>query len=560
MFIQDLRKEFYDLIIGRRILVMVGLDVDALCACKIIQHLMQCDHVVYSLIPVSGAQDIITTYMEYSEQVKHFLLINCGGSVNLMEELNPDDDALIFIVDSHRPIDVFNIYSRQIRLLMSLEEGENVPSLEDVYKENENESDENMSEEDDDENEGRRRLNEDAIERRIEKRRWTENRHRIMFDYMQFSYYGNSSAMIMFDLAWKMSKDTNDLLWWSSIGLTDQLIHHRINQTDYALQAGNLQNHVARLNHRNENDQTLSVHSMKIYFDNDLQLALYRHWSLYESLRRTPYTACKFRLWTQKGEKRLYEFLAELGIPLAQCKQRFSSMDMDFRNNVKTWIEEKVDKYGLDQLFNGVFVSQFGFKHRFSASDFVHASTAILESGGGGKRTNFLDALDCLSRSNIDLIGRGLDLAKCRLTDIFVQVQTLLSLNQVISAGAFLYAVISKGSPGSNLYSQPLNLSSFCYTILQAHIAASRNSKCRDLPLVVSAPSVDEDKSIIIGIPPLSENSSKNFFGQAFQQASKSCGGCSNYYTVLKQMFVTKCQAATGQDKMSEVDVDIEQI
>ena len=43
---------------------------------------------------------------------------------------------------------------------------------------------------------------------------------------------------------------------------------------------------------------------------------LYRHWSLYESLRHTVYTAAKFRIWLNKGKQRLSEFLAELGLPL----------------------------------------------------------------------------------------------------------------------------------------------------------------------------------------------------------------------------------------------------
>lgn len=44
-----------------------------------------------------------------------------------------------------------------------------------------------------------------------------------------------------------------------------------------------------------------------------LQLALYRHWSLVESMRHSLYTATTLKLWTLKGEKRLHELLAEMG-------------------------------------------------------------------------------------------------------------------------------------------------------------------------------------------------------------------------------------------------------
>lgn len=44
-----------------------------------------------------------------------------------------------------------------------------------------------------------------------------------------------------------------------------------------------------------------------------LNLTMYRHWSLLESLKYSSQTACHFQLWTLKGEKKLNEFLAELG-------------------------------------------------------------------------------------------------------------------------------------------------------------------------------------------------------------------------------------------------------
>jgi cell division control protein 45 len=51
-------------------------------------------------------------------------------------------------------------------------------------------------------------------------------------------------------------------------------------------------------------------------YSQELNLNLYRHWSLYESLSHTVYTAAKFRIWLNKGKQRLSEFLAELGLPL----------------------------------------------------------------------------------------------------------------------------------------------------------------------------------------------------------------------------------------------------
>ena len=52
-------------------------------------------------------------------------MINCGGTVDVVDFLDPPDDVVIFVADSHRPTDVCNIYSDgQVRLLMKQDEDE----------------------------------------------------------------------------------------------------------------------------------------------------------------------------------------------------------------------------------------------------------------------------------------------------------------------------------------------------------------------------------------------------------------------------------------------------
>ena len=34
----------------------------------------------------------------------------------------------------------------------------------------------------------------------------------------------------MYELAWKMSKDSNDLLWWAAVGLTHQYLYEKIDR------------------------------------------------------------------------------------------------------------------------------------------------------------------------------------------------------------------------------------------------------------------------------------------------------------------------------------------
>lgn len=71
---------------------------------------------------------------------RYIILVNCGGTIDLAQEfgLDDQDDELaeylaqmtVFVADSHRPIDVCNIYNDgQIKLLMNQEDIESMLSI-----------------------------------------------------------------------------------------------------------------------------------------------------------------------------------------------------------------------------------------------------------------------------------------------------------------------------------------------------------------------------------------------------------------------------------------------
>lgn len=61
--------------------------------------------------------------------------MNCGATLDVVELLQADENTVFFILDSHRPVDVYNIYSEsQVRLLMSPDDEEEVPAFEDIFK------------------------------------------------------------------------------------------------------------------------------------------------------------------------------------------------------------------------------------------------------------------------------------------------------------------------------------------------------------------------------------------------------------------------------------------
>lgn len=111
MFIQDLKADFYNVLRGKRILVIVNYDIDAICASKILQTLFRYDHMVYSIVPIMGIAGLRRAYADNKDDVKNVLLINCGVCIDLVELLQPDEDVTFFVCDSHRPMDVCNVYS-----------------------------------------------------------------------------------------------------------------------------------------------------------------------------------------------------------------------------------------------------------------------------------------------------------------------------------------------------------------------------------------------------------------------------------------------------------------
>ncbi|XP_069698969.1 cell division control protein 45 homolog [Periplaneta americana] len=538
MYVEDIKKDFYNVIIGKRILLLVNYDIDAICACKILQSLFRCDSIIYTLVPVQGITDLQKTYEDNCEDVKYVVLVNCGGTIDIVDALQPQDDVVFFVVDSHRPTDVCNIYNNgQIRLLSKADDDEGIPEFEEIFQEeSDNEEEEEGSnagsgEEDDIEESRqakRRRLGEEAILKRRERRLWEEKRDRLMFDYTQFSYYGRSSAVLMFELAWKLSKDNIDLLWWAIVGVTEQVLLGKVENQQYVLETGNLQGHVARLSYHgdipDDENSTQNKTALKITYDRDLQLALYRHWTVEASLRHSMYSAVKLKLWTLRGEKKLHELLAEMGLPLVQSRQKFGAMDLVLRQEFHSMIAKLAEKYHLDDIVFASFTLQYGFRNRYCAADVVYAVLATLESTGRDRTPAdcFLDALDALSRQRKDILEAGIEKAKRMLTCIFKQVQAALDMHQVISAGPFIYLVLQEGTLDAKMFSHPHCITLLAHFALRAYVASSRNRKAPSLPLIASAPhDLDKGTCLIVGIPPTCEDSPKNFFGKAFERAAE---------------------------------------
>uniref|UniRef100_T1H2A2 Uncharacterized protein n=1 Tax=Megaselia scalaris TaxID=36166 RepID=T1H2A2_MEGSC len=232
------------------------------------------------------------------------------------------------------------------------------------------------------------------------------------------------------------------------------------------------------------------------------------------------YCACKLKLWTLKGDKKLHELLVEMGLPLVQAKQTYSSMDLVLRKEFFKMMSTLADKYNIPDIVFGSFILSYGYKNKFSASDYVYASIATLESVKKNKSPEdcFSECLASLSRSNKDMLNSGIEGAKTLLSTVFKQVQSSIEANHVKSAGPFLYYILNEENP---FFSFPYGLKILAKFILNAHVAVSRNRKAIEQPLIAACPiDFENNLALLVGIPPYCEESPKNFFGKAFEQAA----------------------------------------
>lgn len=556
-FVENLVTEFYNVISKQKVLIFVNCDIDAICAAKILQTIFKHDAVAYTLIPVCTISELRDTYNEHIYDSKNVIMINCGGTIDIIEVLQPERDVTFFIADSHKPTDLYNIYiNNQVRLLCKPDPEEGIPDYFEIFHEDENNEDddsndidENISDDDDDEyseNQAakRARLDEQTLQKRRERRIWEDNRQRIMFEYVQFSYYGRSSAITMYELAWRLHRDNVDLLWWGIIGVVEQFILNKVEIVPYLSEVEKISAHIGRLcqdtssvasqySLSSSSQTNVTSPSLRIDCEKDLQLALYRHWTVESSLKYTMFTAVALQLWAIKGEKRIQKLLAEMGLPLAESRQQYSSMDLALRKEFHSMMEKMSDSRNLTHITYPSFTLVHGFRTKYQAADYVYSLLALLSNTTRGKtfRDCFFDALDALSRTKKELLDDGIEKSKKFLVCMFKHVQSALDMRQVISAGPFFYFVIQEDTTNAKYYSNPDCLWLLAIFTLRAYVAASRKSKAARLPLLASAP-LEEGYCLIVGVPPVAETAPRSFFGQAFEQAAErtNCSIFNHYF------------------------------
>eukprot|EP00054_Salpingoeca_dolichothecata_P000149 m.279609 g.279609 ORF g.279609 m.279609 type:complete len:574 (-) comp102884_c0_seq1:13-1734(-) len=498
------------------VLIFVAPDVDALCACNILTTNLKSDFVSYKIVPVESYDDLLVefeSFAETGEELKSVVFLNCGGTMPLAQLL---DDKLetdffeygaLYVIDSHRPLHLENIFHPRINVFDDGETSEEAPRREQL---------------DDSDSEGEESPDSPKRRRTSSPSSGKKTREEILEEYYASSYYGVSAAVLMWKLARDIGRKGNTQLWLAVVGLSDQLHHDRIDSALYYEHVQNLQQDVLNLNGDVE-DQSSGL-EFKIKSSQELRFFLLRHWSLYDSMISSRYVITRLRAWRTKGESRIKNLFAKMGISLEQSKQNYTAMGIGLRDRLFSELELHAAHYGLFDYKYASFVNVTENKKEISANDVVCAVSAILSrpNDTDSWKNNFFEAFDALQPNRRDLIKKGIALAMKQEAALLRQIPITVEFNSLKRLKGFRYALI-KESPDQKYLNNILNLSHLGSVLLDV-LEFDDTKTRRPLPLLLGANRRDRDDNenyVIVGCWSNSLRKDggqvKNYFTECFE-------------------------------------------
>jgi len=135
--------------------ILVAPNPDAIAASYILTLILKREDIPFLLRPTKGYEDLCAIAREElaKEETRALFLINCGATVDLARLLGLEEtNVQVFVLDSHRPYNLRNIFHKQIWLIDDgMTDTTNLPRLEDMLNDpyfEEEEEDENEEDED----------------------------------------------------------------------------------------------------------------------------------------------------------------------------------------------------------------------------------------------------------------------------------------------------------------------------------------------------------------------------------------------------------------------------
>ncbi|KAG7663948.1 CDC45 [[Candida] subhashii] len=425
------------------VLFVSCLDIDSLCAAKILSLLLRKELIQYQLIPVVGYTDLKQHFGKLDDDVTNIILVGCGAMLDLegFFELNPEDYLLgeqpkgfetdlrldmskekniqmrrkIYVIDGHRPWNLDNIFGSAmvvclddgyIDASLDAEKGAYKTLVEQFNEDEDEESDSESSEDDSDmsdketdadeesdselvihsqdseETVSRKRKLQESKTNKIKKQRRkikTQNEDKIQEYYNQGTTIITSNSITIYGLLTAIGETSIDNLWLAIIGTS--ALDNQFPEVYDKLQPL-LKDEVHRLSpSTQEVGHNKTADSSALSIERDYHLFLLRHWTLYDSFFYSSHVNSKLNLWTEDGKKKLHKLFAKMGVSLAAAQQKWLYMDVRIKKQLPSIFNHYLPMYGLEGIVREGFIRTFGYTGQLSAMESVEALTALLELG-----------------------------------------------------------------------------------------------------------------------------------------------------------------------------------
>lgn len=416
------------------------LNIDALCATKMLSILFKKQLVQLQIVPIFGYAELKWHYDQIRENstMNSIILVGFGGFIDIESFLNIDPQEFVieddeentkdnnearysrnfYILDAHRPWNLDNLFGTT--MIKCLDDGsveeDSLNNVKNAYQQllllegnGDNESDLSSSDEesetdgevtDDDENEdvyininnkranpdGKNEVKELSTLSKKQRKKQIHQYETVLEDYYsQGTTLVNSISSQVYSLLSTVGETNLQQLWLTVLGATSlDTEYTAIYQRIFPI----LQDEVKRLSPSDSNASSVgqtsalkNADTLALELQPDYYLFLLRYSSLYDSFYYSNYVNAKLSLWNENGKKRLHKMFARMGIPLNVAKESWIYMDNSIKRQLPTILDRNLDKYGLQDILRDGFVKTFGYRGMISASEFVEALNALLEVG-----------------------------------------------------------------------------------------------------------------------------------------------------------------------------------
>lgn len=394
---QDIKRSSLSHSTCKLVIFVSCLDVDALCAAKILSLLLRKELIQYQLIPTTGYSDLKLHYDKLDNEVTNIILIGCGAMLDLegFFDVNPeeflghnsttnghtidnaneaeieldvvktDNFALtrkIYVVDGHRPWNLDNLFGSA--MVVCLDNGYvdgNLNNEKESYNVLVEMSDSEDEDEDEDEDEERNGNNngddqdgdktdvddENDEPRASTSRRGVKSIHedKIQTYYNQSSTITSSCSITVYALVSAIGETNVDNLWLGIVGASG---------FDCSIFVDEVR--------RFSNDSG-------IHMERGTYLPLLRHSSLYDALLYN---------WID-GDKRIHKILAKMGVPIVAAKQQWQYLDPPIKNKLPGLLKKYLPELPQVEIF---------YRCGVTSMDVFVSLTALLETGVGLNSNN----------------------------------------------------------------------------------------------------------------------------------------------------------------------------